>query len=355
MMNKLLIVPTLCLISFSNFINAQIDTSEIEKDYKLVQHVRYVEPTYEYIPIKENYITDVALGLEYNNESFNGLGPESWDSLGQLKNSSGFDFYFLFSALPKNMAKNWGNINWGLGMGFNQFSNGDRYNVALNTIREDSAFTQVKNNTFHLYSILRYEFQLGRFYPFLGMQGGVSFYNSNQHTETYVPITDYESIGTADIHNSVAGYLSTEIGLRFRLNTGVNMYVSYIDKRGSDLEIIDVENSTFNGLSFNGELRDVKYNTNQWKIGFLFDLSTNKYEKRKIKEGYYDTSIVIQSLNQPCPPCPCEEDEDSQDNGTSIFRGSNSSPSRTNNSPATISPKSFPGVKPPAPPSKPKS
>ncbi|MGC6414632.1 MAG: hypothetical protein ACON5K_08025, partial [Bacteroidia bacterium] len=103
MMNKLLIVPTLCLISFSNFINAQIDTSEIEKDYKLVQHVRYVEPTYEYIPIKENYITDVALGLEYNNESFKGLGPESWDSLGQLKNSSGFDFYFLFSALPKNM------------------------------------------------------------------------------------------------------------------------------------------------------------------------------------------------------------------------------------------------------------
>lgn len=333
--------------------SSESDSSEIEKDYKVVQRVRYVNPTYEYIPLRQNYITNFALGLEYNNESFKGLGPNSWDSLGQLKNSSGFDFYFLFSALPKSMISNWGNINWGLGMGFNQFSNGDLHNVALNTTREDSAYTHVKNNTLHLYSTLRYEFQLGRFYPYLGMQGGVSFYNSNQYTETYVPITDYEAFGSIDLHNSVAGYLSTEIGMRVRLNTAISMYVSYIDKRGGDLEVIDVNNSTFNGLSFDGVVRDVKYNTNQWKIGFLFDLSTNKYEKRVIKEGYYDTSIVVLPKNQPCPPCPCEE-EDSQDRGSSIYRGSGSSPSRSGNSPATISPKSFPGVKP-STPSKPKS
>lgn len=354
-MKKLLFVTSLCIISLPNLVNAQLDTVGIEKDYKLVQHVRYVEPTYEYIPIKQNYITDFALGLEYNNESFKGLGPQSWDSMGQLKNSSGFDFYFLFSALPKNMVKSWGNVNWGLGMGFNQFSNGGLNSVALNTAREDSAYTQVKNNTVHIYSMLRYEFQLGRLYPYLGIQGGVSLYNSDQYTETYVPITDYQSFGSVDLHNSVAGYVSTELGLRVRLNTGISMYLSYIDRRGSDLEIIDVENSKFNGLAFDGVVRDVKYNSNQWKVGFLFDLSSRKYEKRKIKDGYYDTSIVIQPLNKPCPPCPCLEYDDTEDSGTSIYRGGNSSPSRTNNSPATISPKSFPGVKPPAPPSKPKS
>lgn len=302
------------LTSFSLSISAQIstDSSKAVVGPRKVQKVTYHQPEYTYTPKNSNYVSAFALGLDYSQESY--LNNIGWDSMDQLKNAGGFNIYWIGPAIGRNLwnqnGVNSGVLNWGGGFNFNHYRSGDKYNVEFNTVNRDSGYTKLKTSAFQFYLFARYEYQMGRVYPFFAINAGVNGHSTNQYTQTYLVLTEYESSRSENIESNANVYFAPEVGLRMRISPYVSIVSSYQQRMGTEIGIVDLHNSKFNGLmpQYSANLNKVKYETGMFKIGFLFDLSMDKHEKKIVKEGYYDTTEVLEypPTASPCPPCPCE-------------------------------------------------
>lgn len=295
-----------------------------KKYYKQQYPAQY---KYEYI---DNYrYTNYALGIDYTNESFlknagenNGTDVNMrWDSLGQLQNSSGVNIYFIGKLHPEKFMP-FGRFNWGIDMGFSHFRRGEKSNVELGTINKDSGFTRLETMAFNMSGMLRYEFAMGRIYPFVGLHGGFAVYSTDQYTQSYINLVDYETSGSVDVRNSATLYVSPEVGVRIRVAPAVSIVASYERRFGNTVNVTDITRTQFNGLAYNEKSNTVNYNTETFKLGFLFDLGGHERERKQITPAR-DTTIAYlevvnentytntqttnyqqNTVNNPCP-CPC--------------------------------------------------
>ena len=308
------IVLVSSLLYIGNSIFAQTNDSVITRStHRQVQKITYHPAQYNYISTPRNYISGFGLGLDYTNEAFTNLDQLSWDSSeNYISGSSGFNMYGL--VMPKAIQRwkekspSMGSLNWGFGFNVNQFHKSRKERVVINTVNQDSAHTRLETANFSLYTMARYEWAWGKIHPFIGFQGGVSLLSTDQVTETYMMMTEYESHKQENITTNAAFYWAPEVGVRLRMSNWASLVLAHEWKMGSQIELADVNNTQFNGVEMKANQQQVNYQTGMWKIGILFDLSTNQRRKELVKESYYDTTMVMEEIqeNKPCPPCPCE-------------------------------------------------
>ncbi len=310
--------------------NVPYDTMINGVKYRKKTFNQHYPAQYKYEYIDQYRYTNYALGLDYTNESYlendwnnNVLNDLKWDSLGQLQNSSGFNIYFIGKLHPERLIPA-GRFNWGIDMGFSHFRRGSKNNVELSTINKDSGFTRLETMAFNMSGMLRYEYALGRFYPFIGIHGGFSVYSTDQYTQSYIQLVDYETSGTTSVRNSATVYWSPEVGVRVRLTPGVSMVAAYERRFGNNINITDISKSKFNGLAYSENSKSINYNTETFKIGFLFDLGGRERERKEIVPARDTTIAYLEAVNEttttttntqqnsyqqntvnnPCP-CPC--------------------------------------------------
>ncbi len=236
-----------------------------------------------------------AIGMNYSQESW--ADALSWDSLGRYQNRGGFDVHFM----GRNRATDKGfGLYVGGEFGVHFYGNTQRENVALNTQRQDSAFTYLSAEMLHFQVNLRTEKAIGPVLAFAAVTPGVKLMTSTQHVQAYLPLVETVSSSSNNTHSSAAAYLALETGLRWRLNSWFSLQGSYWSSQGSNLGLLDLSQSPFNGLRFDAPVWRVATHQQGFKVGMVFDLSTSS--------PYSATSPSSERVEviryMPCPCCP---------------------------------------------------
>ncbi len=353
----------LLLSVFSLSLNAQ-DTIKIKP--KVTQIITNHPAQYQYTRIASDYIEDIALGIDYQEESF--AEAFDWDKSSLYKRNGGFNVYFITGNRIKTITQ-FGSGSWGGGFSMNFYGDSKYHNVAINTLNKDSARTRISLISPEFYVMGRYEYKIGNIYPFFGVRAGVKWFSTSQNTETLMPLKDYENSTSVNLTSSGSLYVATEIGLKIRLGKTVSFVTSYGIVRGTSVNLVDFDNTQFNSWQFELNKKSETMNINQLKFGFLFDLSQGHSTKKLIKEAYTDTTLYTENSNQPCPCCDkCKQSSDNYQNypqyqreryePTPSYRNGSSTPiyNGSGNGSSTPSRKPMPSISPgPSIPAKPKS
>ena len=282
--------------------------------HRQVRKITYHAEEYKNVPVKDNYISVFALGTDLVREQFTDKVDMNWgnEKNPYLQATSGFNIYGLY--MPRSLRNrrqsgvNFGNFNWGFGLSVNQFRSTNREIVEINTANRDKANVRWSSDNFSFYSIARYEWGWGRFYPFLGIQGGIVYASTHEYVQNYLQLSGYESNSIRHIHGSTTAFIAPEVGFRLRLSSWVSAVVSYELRSGSNILIDDYQSAQYKPLEgqFQMDRKNVSYQTQAWKFGFLFDLSGSKCQREIVRNAYYDTSYIMEEVprSTPCPACP---------------------------------------------------
>ena len=293
---------------FFNVTTAQ-DTSSyiIKKERRMV--VNQHQPQYTYTQIPNKYIEDFALGIDYQQESFSKI-LEFDSAKKNYQNAGGFNLYFM-SGLNQRLKLNSGGLLWGGGFSVNFQNDGKRYGIQLTTDTKDSGYTCTENTSAQIYGLSRYEYRMGPFIPFVGIQLGLKWFSSSQYINSYIKLAQYESSSSSEhIRSTGSLYAAPEIGFRLRMGAVGSFVASYSVMMGGDLNLTDIDQSSFTGFKMNMVTRNAKLDMQQFRFGFLFDLSTHHNEKKLVKDAYTDTSWVeeiteVQNRMGQKVNCPC--------------------------------------------------
>ncbi len=346
-------------------LNAQ-DTTKTKP--KVTQIITNHPAQYQYTRIASDYVEDIALGIDYQHESF--ASKFDWDKSSIYQNNGGFNVYFISGNRINNFTR-FGSGSWGGGFSMNFYGDSKYHNVAINSTNKDSARTRISLLSPEFYAMGRYEYKIGNIYPFFGVRAGVKWFSTSQNTETLMPLKDYENSTSVNLTSSGSLYVATEIGLKIRLGKTVSFVTSYGIVRGASVKLVDFENIQFNSWQFELNKKSETMNINQLKFGFLFDLSQGHTDKKLIKEAYTDTTLYTENSNQPCPCCDKCKQTNSSDNYQNYpqyereryepspsYRNGSSTPifNGSGNGSSTPSRKPMPSISPgPSIPAKPKS
>ena len=157
-------------------------------------------------------------------------------------------------------------------------------------------------------------------------------------------------------------------GIRWQIGKHVSIDTRYEYVGATQAKTFDLDNATFNGLSYNRVLRDLNTSYGMFKFGIIFNLSEERTERKKVAEGYYretyydsvshdpnDTTTVY----LPCPEfkeCECDTIKRGQSSGEdespSKYREEDEDRSSPYRSPSNNTPnppkRSAPSIKPPS-------
>ncbi len=253
-----------------------------------------------------------AIGMNYSQESWADALP--WDTAGRYQNRGGFDFYFL--GRNKAVDKGYG-LYIGGEFGAHFYGKTQRENVALNTQRQDSAFTYLSAESWHFQVNAKLEKSVGPILLFASAAPGLKLFAATQHVQAYLPLVETVSYSSNNAHASAAAYISYETGVRVRLNNWFSIQGSYWGNQGSNLGLVDLDQSPFNGLKFNAHVWNVATHQQGFRLGMVFDLSSGSvYEDEKRQEpepkpepepvnAPTKTTQTIEVIRYlPCPCCP---------------------------------------------------
>ncbi|MFM1897971.1 MAG: hypothetical protein RL577_211 [Bacteroidota bacterium] len=252
-----------------------------------------------------------AIGMNYSQESWADALP--WDTAGRYQNRGGFDLYFL----GRNKAQDKGyGLYIGGEFGAHFYGRTQRENVALNTQRQDSAFTYLSAESWHLQVNAKLEKSFGPVLLFASAAPGVKLFAATQHVQAYLPLVETVSYSSNNAHSSAAAYISYETGIRFRLNNWFSIQGSYWGNQGSNLGLVDLDQTPFNGLKFNAPVWKVATHQQGFKVGVVFDLSSGTVYEEETPSEQQPTKETPSSQNQtqtvevirylPCPCCPSD-------------------------------------------------
>lgn len=249
-----------------------------------------------------------AIGMNYSQESWADALP--WDTAGRYQNRGGFDLYFL----GRNKAQDKGyGLYIGGEFGAHFYGKTQRENVALNTQRQDSAFTYLSAESWHLQVNAKLEKSVGPVLLFASAGPGVKLFAATQHVQAYLPLVETVSYSSNNAHSSAAAYISYETGVRVRLNNWFSIQGSYWGNQGSNLGLVDLDQSPFNGLKFNAPVWKVATHQQGFKVGVVFDLSSGSVYEEETKQDpdpepvqtAPETTKTIEVIRYlPCPCCP---------------------------------------------------
>lgn len=255
--------------------------------------IQQVPAKYKFVSIPSTYVRDASWGFHYSNESM--LKPLAWDVQNHYQSAGGWSTEILSGnkIKYKPLEQVLGAFYIGAGMGMGFYGSGNRYNVSLSTLRDDSAYTKLRSSSFTFYLKAQWEKAFGRFYPFITFAAGPRMFYTNQVVRTYAMVTDYETSTSHNILFSTSLGYEIAAGMKLRIGNRTYLYGSISQWNGNNISLQDLDHSTFNGLAFGNSVTH-EINPNQWmyKMGIVFDLSADKTQKVEERAAYLDTSYV---------------------------------------------------------------
>ncbi len=330
-----------------------IDTFKtVQKDgklYRVFYRKTWVPEEYEYINKPNgNLIEDAFIGLHFTAQR-----PRNLDSL-----SAGFNLQFMSG--NRIESKTIG-VYLGLDWGMQFYGSGKKSNVVLNNVTQDSGYTKLSSHSMDFLGRAHFEYAKFPLIPYINFMAGPRIYSTGQTVASYMTLKQAESNTVNNAHTSVSMLYGFGLGARLRLSSVVSLDARYEWINGSPVRLVDLNQSTFNGMSYNLKINKIAPHLEQFKIGLIFNLSERDVDKKLVHDGYFKTytidSVQVNASDSntiilPCPCAPCEKQ-------VIIYPGQNNTqtPGSNNNHNSSTpintggSRSSFPGIKPTVKPS----
>lgn len=336
------------------------------KVYKVLTRTTWVPEEYDWV---------VDNSQKTVNSGFIGIHFTGQRNRGADSGSAGFNLQLMSGNRIQH--KYWG-LYGGIDWGMQFYGKSKKSNVALNNTRADSGFARLRSHSMDFLGRGHLEYARFPLIPYINVMAGPRIYATNQQVSSYVPLKETESSQSNNVHTSATMVYGFGAGLRLRVSPVISIDARYEWINGLKVKQVDLNNSTFNGLSHELRYYTSKPRQEQFKFGILIDLSETQYEKKLIREGYYKVTTIdslqidakdSNKIYLPCNcgPCPgntskvtypgSRESEDvivyprtreyqQEDNNTEPRNRNNSN---QNNNSSSGSKGSFPGIRPPAP------
>ena len=243
--------------------------------------------------------------------------------------------------------------------------------VVLNTIYEDSGFARLSTRSYDFLARAHLEFAGGPVVPYLTAFAGPRIVATGQKVKSYMPLVDHERYSYTNVHTSASMLLGLGAGIRWQVGKHISIDTRYEYVGSSQAKTIDLNNTSFNGLSYNKVLKNLNTSYGMFKFGVIFNLSTERKEHKKIAEGYYKETYYDSVSHDPNDtttiylPCPefkeCECDtikapqipDNREPSGNNYDDDEDEGGNSTRTAPSNNTPKppkrSAPSIKPPAP------
>ncbi len=329
-----------------------IDTFKtVQKDgkiYRVFYRKTWVPEEYEYISKPNgNLIEDAFIGLHFTAQR-----PRNLDSL-----SAGFNLQFMSG--NRIESKTIG-VYLGLDWGMQFYGSGKKSNVVLNNVTQDSGYTKLSSHSMDFLGRAHIEYAKYPLIPYINFMAGPRIYSTGQTVASYMTLKQAESSTVNNAHTSVSMLYGFGLGARLRLSSVVSLDARYEWINGSPVRLVDLNQSTFNGMSYNLKINKIAPHLEQFKIGLIFNLSERDIDKKLIYDGYFKTytidSVQVNASDSntiilPCPCKPCEKQ-------VIVYPRQNNSQTPDTDSDNDITPintggsrSSFPGIKPTVKPS----
>ena len=291
--------------SLKNVLIAKVDTTEILTRVVKMKRQEWVPEHYEYeyyyndqLPIK-----DFWFGVHYATQNqFN--TSNDW--------RSGFNLQFMSGDISKKKENAWA-VYAGLDWGMMFYGRSSNTNVVINTVNEDSGYTRLRNNSTEFFYRMHFEYAKHRVVPYFNFNIGPRLYYTNQKVASYLNLTENESQTRHNADLNVSMMAGIGVGTRVKVAPRVSLDLRYELMYGTRTNQVDLENSSFNGLSYNLVRRSFNPNQQMVKFGVIIDFSEERREK-KLVEGYYRTvtydSLVVENTTDSTViviPCDCNK------------------------------------------------
>ena len=209
----------------------------------------------------------------------------------------------------------------GLDWGMQFYGKGNKTNVQLNSNNGDSGWTRLSTFSMDFFARGHIEYAKYKLIPYMNFFAGPRFYSTNQKVKSYIPLANTESSDLINAATSMSFMAGAGAGLRWRITDVVSLDTRFDWMSGSNTKIVDLDKSTFNGLSYNLVKKSVAPEYYQVKVGLLFNLGNDEnYEPAKTTQTTYREPQYI--YTQPTyqyfdsnsntwkelPMCPCNCD-----------------------------------------------
>lgn len=290
--------------SIAKLIINRVDTTTVVTKVIKVEHKEWVEDRYTY---NYNYdpskpIKDFWMGIHYTEQA----------AAGQFNlRRSGFNLQLMSGNIAKNKEKHalYAGLDWGM-MFYGRSAN---TNVVINTVNEDSGYTRLRNNSTDFFFRMHYEYPKHRIVPYFTLNAGPRLYYTNQKVASYLNLADNESQTRHNADLTVSMMAGLGIGTRIKIVDRISLDLRYERMFGTKTKQVDLNQTTFNGLSYNLVRNDITPNNQLFKVGLIFDLSEDRKEEELI-EGHYVTvsrdSVVVENTSDTTVivlPCDCSK------------------------------------------------
>lgn len=245
---------------------------------------------------------------------FTGQAPYQ-DSASFLRKSFGFNM----EVNSKNLLESdkWAaymGIDWGM----QWYGHSPNTIVALNTTNADSGFTRLNMTSMDF--LINGKLELGGnlpFHPYLIGFAGPRLYFWQQYTKSFIPLKDYESSSSNNAHTSATINYGAGIGARVRLSQYVHLDARATVMKNSNLKMVDMDKSSFDGLKYNLVTKFHEPSYYQLRLGVIFEFRDDEDDD----DNYYRSNnnnatqnnqqqflyYYLDSAGHPvkCVPCPC--------------------------------------------------
>lgn len=236
------------------------------------------------------------------------------------RQNAGFNVQFMSNDLLNTFP--WGGyLGFDFGMQF--YGRGQRTNVQLNTNSGDSGWTRLSTISFDFLARGHVEFATGKVIPYVTAFAGPRLYSTNQRVQSYLPLKETESGSSNNAYTTLSFMYGVGGGLRVRLSDVVSLDFRGEYMAGTPVNLVDLDKSTFNGLTY--DLKKYKMNPEylHLKFGVLFNLGSDEnfdthnqtvyrqpnyiYQNNETRQEYeYYDSSTGKWIALPMCPCNCD-------------------------------------------------
>ncbi len=281
-------------------------SSKADKVAKELIKKTWVEPKYEWTRVKHNGpISQAWIGLHYTQmgETFN-----------NENNSHGMNIQLMSGNLIKikDIAL-YGGFDWG----FQANGRSTKKEVILNTINNDLGYTYLSSSTHDFLLRAHLEYAKGAIMPYINLAAGPRVHFTGQTVGMYNAPVDVEPTSRENVHSNTSFVVQAGAGLRLRLTDFASLDLRYEIVQGEDRNMVDLDRSNLIGTAYSLNYIPKLNNHNAFKVGLIFDLSSSKHEKVKVKDGYYKETketyyVDPEDANKIIVTCdPCNENRSS--------------------------------------------
>lgn len=269
---------------------------------------------------------------------FTWQNPLAEELIDSTRQNAGFNIQFMSRNLMSQSP--WGGyLGFDFGMQF--YGRGKRTNVALNTVSGDSGWTRLSTISFDFFARGHLEFAAGKIVPYINGFAGPRLYSTNQRVESFLPLKETESGSTSNASVSMSMMYGLGAGLRFRLSDVVSLDFRGEYMAGTPVKMVDLDNSSFNGLTYNLKKFTANPEYYQLKFGVLFNIGDDE-TYQQTTNNQQQTQYIYRNVESPAqyeyydsssgkwmsiPMCPCNCDSTGKSIDPKLIRKKRSSQS----------------------------